>query len=176
MILVLIFSRRLKLFLSHILQWRRWHRYLLSGLLVGAQFWIFIWGPLNKEILNIALGYFSLPLTLVLVGKFVYKESLNRIQWFACFIAALSTTPMLLFLYGVTKLPFTLFGLLGYVEPILVFIVGVVLGESVETDEMFTYVAIMMALILLGYDGVFRMYYQRRSEQKRIKNLKKMTN
>lgn len=60
---------------------------LLAGLL-GLQMWVFLWAPLNGYLLDVSLGYFLLPIALVLVGRFFYKEKLDIFQklsvLFAC--------------------------------------------------------------------------------------------
>ncbi len=61
---------------------------LACGLLVALQLWVFTWAPLHGSGLQVALGYFLLPLVLVLVGKFVYRDRLVWWQWLAAGIAA----------------------------------------------------------------------------------------
>ncbi|MBN3725047.1 EamA family transporter RarD [Burkholderia sp. Ac-20379] len=57
--------------------------------LLGMQLWLFLWAPLHGRMLEVSLGYFLLPLTMVLVGRFVYRESLSMLQWCAIAFAAL---------------------------------------------------------------------------------------
>jgi chloramphenicol-sensitive protein RarD len=57
--------------------------------LLGMQLWLFLWAPLHGRMLEVSLGYFLLPLTMVLVGRFVYHESLSMLQWCAIAFAAL---------------------------------------------------------------------------------------
>ncbi|GAB7538543.1 EamA family transporter RarD [Burkholderia sp. 22PA0099] len=57
--------------------------------LLGMQLWLFLWAPLHGRMLEVSLGYFLLPLTMVLVGRFVYRESLSLLQWCAIAFAAL---------------------------------------------------------------------------------------
>ncbi|MBC9944674.1 EamA family transporter RarD [Leucobacter sp. cx-328] len=61
---------------------------IVCGMLVAMQLWIFTWAPLHGRGLQVALGYFLLPLVLVLVGKFLYKDKLLWWQWLAAAIAA----------------------------------------------------------------------------------------
>lgn len=58
------------------------------GALIAVQLWVFTWAPLHGRGLQVALGYFLLPLMLVLVGKFVYRDRLLWWQWTAAGIAA----------------------------------------------------------------------------------------
>src|SRR5690625_2154992 len=59
-----------------------------SGLLLSVQLWLFGWAPLNGRGLSVALGYFLLPLVLVVVGRFLYKDRLRWWHWLAATIAA----------------------------------------------------------------------------------------
>ncbi|TMM44066.1 EamA family transporter RarD [Colwellia ponticola] len=51
--------------------------------LVGLQWWVFFWGPVNGETINIAMGYFLLPITISLTGRFYFKEKLTPLLWLA---------------------------------------------------------------------------------------------
>lgn len=61
---------------------------IASGFLVAAQLWVFSWAPLNGRGLQVALGYFLLPLVLVVVGRFLYKDKLLWWHWLAAGVAA----------------------------------------------------------------------------------------
>ncbi|MFP3503942.1 EamA family transporter RarD [Burkholderia sp. SIMBA_062] len=60
-----------------------------SAALLGLQLWLFLWAPLHGRMLEVSLGYFLLPLTMVLVGRFYYHERLDPLQWAAVALAAL---------------------------------------------------------------------------------------
>lgn len=62
---------------------------LVCGVIIAAQLWVFSWAPLNGRGLNVALGYFLLPLVLVVLGKVLYRDKLAWWQWTAAGIAAL---------------------------------------------------------------------------------------
>lgn len=59
-----------------------------SGVLVSVQLWLFSWAPLNGRALQVALGYFLLPLVLVIVGRYLYKDQLSWWHWLAAGVAA----------------------------------------------------------------------------------------
>ena len=70
--------------------WRRVRRepmlalgLLVSAHLIGAQMALFMWAPLHGRALEVSLGYFLLPLVMVLAGRVVYGERLNRWQQLA---------------------------------------------------------------------------------------------
>lgn len=65
-----------------------WLLLLLSAALIGVQLLIFVWAPLHQRGLDVSLGYFLLPLVMVVVGRAFYKERLTRVQVVAVSIAA----------------------------------------------------------------------------------------
>lgn len=60
-----------------------------SAVLLGLQLWLFMWAPLNGYSLDVSLGYFLLPLSMVLTGRIVYGERLSYLQKMAVFFASL---------------------------------------------------------------------------------------
>jgi chloramphenicol-sensitive protein RarD len=217
---------------------------LVSSLLLGMQLLMFMWAPLHGRSLEVSLGYFLLPLTMILTGRIVYGEHLSWLQkvaasfalvgvghelwrlgsfswetlvvalgypvyfvlrrslgtdhlgglWFdmsfmlpvgVWFIAqgdplAIQQTPALyglIPLLGVISasalvsyiiasrlLPFSLFGLLSYVEPVLLVGVALLLGESISNDEWLTYLPIWLAVVVLIIEGAQHMLAQRRRD------------
>ncbi|MFX1764517.1 EamA family transporter RarD [Paraburkholderia sp. A1RI-2L] len=59
-----------------------------SAGLLGLQLWVFLWAPLHGRLLEVSLGYFMLPLVMVLVGRYYYHERLEALQWIAVACAA----------------------------------------------------------------------------------------
>lgn len=60
----------------------------LTAALLGVQWLIFVWAPINEQMLDLTMGYFLMPLSLVLVGRVFYSEYLRRLQRIAvCFAA-----------------------------------------------------------------------------------------
>ena len=62
---------------------------LISSFLCTTQLWLFLWGPINGRGLEVSLGYFLLPLVMVLVGCVLYKEKLSSWQMLAVALAVL---------------------------------------------------------------------------------------
>ena len=60
-----------------------------SAALIGIQWGLFLWAPLQGMMLDVTLGYFLLPLTMVLVGRVFYHERLSRLQGIAVGLALL---------------------------------------------------------------------------------------
>jgi chloramphenicol-sensitive protein RarD len=214
----------------------------LSSTLLGVQLLMFMWAPLHGRSLAVSMGYFLLPLTMVLTGRIVYGERLSYLQKVAAFCALIGVAhellrqgsfawetvvvavgyplyfvlrrklavdnlgglwfdmilmlPLSLFfvldgdasvtgqspaLYGLTAvlglisasalvsyivasrlLPFSLFGLLSYVEPVLLVGVALILGERIAHDEWWTYLPIWMAVVVLVFEGFKHVLTQRR--------------
>jgi len=63
--------------------------FAVSATLLGLQLWIFLWAPLHGRALEVSLGYFLLPLVMVLIGRFHYHERLDALQWAGVAAAAI---------------------------------------------------------------------------------------
>jgi chloramphenicol-sensitive protein RarD len=63
--------------------------YALAAVLIGGNWFLFIWGVGHGRVLETSLGYFLSPLVNVLLGVVVLRERLRPAQWAAVGIAAL---------------------------------------------------------------------------------------
>jgi rarD protein len=207
----------------------------LTAAMMLVQWGVFIWAPMVGRTLELSLGYFLLPLTMVLCGRVFYGERLTTLQgiavafalagvlhelwltrafsWFTL-ITALGYPPYfmlrrkmavdslsgfvfemivllpfalgalwitdsgqvleavprlwaLLPLLGLISalafgammaasrlLPMGLFGILSYVEPVLLFAIAVLfLGEAFNPAQIWTYGPIWIAVLLTGWDS-----------------------
>lgn len=91
-ILLIIFMLalgKLKSNLAPMLQLKEWPGLIVGSLLIGVQWGVFVWAPLNGQTLDLSLGYFLLPLIMVLAGKIFYKERLRIKQWIALGFASI---------------------------------------------------------------------------------------
>jgi chloramphenicol-sensitive protein RarD len=61
---------------------------VLSSALLGVQLWIFMWAPMNGRALPVSLGYFLLPLVMVVAGRVLFAERLTLGQSLATLVAA----------------------------------------------------------------------------------------
>ena len=59
----------------------------IADAIFASQLWLFVWGPVNGEGVNIAMGYFLFPLAMMLGGRIWFKERLNRLQTVAVALA-----------------------------------------------------------------------------------------
>ena len=60
------------------------------------------------------------------------------------------------YLMASQRLPLGLFGLLGYLEPALLFVVSLLVGERMLASDLWTYGPIWLALLVLGLEGLRR--------------------
>jgi chloramphenicol-sensitive protein RarD len=73
--------------------------------------------------------------------------------WGAGAIGILGALAMLFYLLASKWLPLSLFGLLSYVEPVLLVGVSLLLGEVLGWSALLTYGPILLALVFLAVDG-----------------------
>lgn len=73
--------------------------------------------------------------------------------WAVLAIGVLGGLAMVLYLLASKWLPLSLFGLLSYVEPVLLVGVSLLLGEVLGFSALLTYGPILLALVFLGIDG-----------------------
>jgi len=217
---------------------------LVSSALLGVQLWLFMWAPLNGRSLDVSVGYFLLPLTMVLTGRLVWGEQLSYLQKIAVFFAGLgvlnelyqaggfswatlvviigyplyfivrkylktdhlgglwldmalmlpvawwfvqsgeqgfavmdahpnlyalipilgliSASALVSYIIASRLLAFSLFGLLSYVEPVLLLVVALLLGEGIKAGQWLTYIPIWIAVMVLVFEGFKHLVRQRR--------------
>ncbi|GAB3593451.1 EamA-like transporter family protein [Corynebacterium faecale] len=58
-------------------------------LLIALQLWLFAWAP-KGHALDASLGYLLLPIFLVAVGRFFFKDDISHLQWWAVGIAVVA--------------------------------------------------------------------------------------
>jgi chloramphenicol-sensitive protein RarD len=145
--LVLGFSGQLGALRPSRLSRRTLGTYLVSALLIGANWLIYVWAVNAGFIVETSLGYFINPLLSVLLGVLVFRERLRRLQWVAVAIAAAGVC-QLTFAYG--RLPwialalagtFAGYGLIKKTAPL-----GPLIGLAIETGLL-----VAPALIVLGW-------------------------
>jgi len=212
--------------------------------MVGVQLWLFLWAPLHGRALQVSMGYFLLPLVMVLVGRLFFGERLSPLQALAVTSAAIgvgwallrnhglswemllvalgypayflvrrhlgvahlggfwvelvlllpvawwasigdgralttmltqrpalyglipllglvSAVALMCYVQAAKMLSFSLFGLLTYVEPVLLMLAALALGESVGHGQWPTYIAIWIAVALLALEGVLKLRRRR---------------
>jgi chloramphenicol-sensitive protein RarD len=61
---------------------------VVTALLIGGNWLLYVYAVTSGHILAASFGYYLNPLANVLLGRFVLRESLNRLQWTGVAIAA----------------------------------------------------------------------------------------
>ncbi|NQD91259.1 EamA family transporter RarD [Pseudomonas sp. CrR25] len=216
----------------------------LAALLIGVQWGLFVWAPLAGYMLDVSLGYFLLPLAMVLAGRLFYGERLRpllkvavacailgvlhelwrtqafswvtlvtalgyppyfmlrrwmrmdalsgfilemlvlaplaiwlivawgppqlfaqapQLWWWLPGLGLLGTLAFAAMMASSRLLPLGLFGILSYVEPVLLFAVSLLfLGEQFNPAQWLTYLPIWLAVILVGWDSARLLHKQSR--------------
>jgi len=68
----------------------------LAGLLIYINWQVFVIGTLNGQVVETALGYFMNPIFTVLLGVFVLRERIRRLQWLAIGIAVIAVAVIII--------------------------------------------------------------------------------
>ena len=144
---VVIVTRQGKGFLTACATPRTFAIYAVAAVLIGANWFTYIWAVNAGFVVETSLGYFINPLFSVLLGVVFLKERLRPVQWLAVAIAAAG----LLYLtasYGavpwialVLAVTFSVYGLVKKLAPL-----GSVQGLTLETGILF-----LPALAILAY-------------------------
>lgn len=61
---------------------------LVTSLLIGGNWWIYIWAVSQREVVQASLGYFLSPLVAVILGRLFLAETFNRLQLAAISLAS----------------------------------------------------------------------------------------
>ena len=72
-------------------------------------------------------------------------------------LGIISASALAAYIISSRLLNLSLFGLLGYVEPVLLAIVAVLLGERIASNQWLSYVPIWLAVGLLAIEGVINL-------------------
>lgn len=65
-----------------------WWVFALSSLLLSANWLTYLWAITHQHVLDASLGYFISPLVSIALGRMVYRDQLDRLQWLAVALAA----------------------------------------------------------------------------------------
>ena len=111
---------------------------LVTALLIGVNWLLYVYAVTNGHILAASFGYYLNPLANVLLGRFVLNERLNRLQWAAVGIAAAGISVLAAGALGQLWISltlcatFALYGLLRKVVP-----ADAITGLAIETAILF---------------------------------------
>ncbi len=123
---------------------------LLTSLLIATNWIIYVYAVNSGHILAGSLGYYLNPLANILLGRFVLKEALSRLQWLAVAIAGVGVSVLAvgalshLWISLTLCVSFALYGLLRKMAK-----VESVAGLTIETALLFP-VAVLWLLFAGG--------------------------
>ena len=130
--------------------------YMIAGLLLSANWLIYVWGVNSEHVVETSLGYFINPLFSVLLGLIFLKERLRPLQWLPIGLAALGVI-YLTWTYGslpwiALSLTFT-FGFYGLVKKLSP--LGSLFGLTLETGLVFIPALGFLIFVQATGDGAF---------------------
>lgn len=122
----------------------------LAGLLIYVNWQVFVLGTLSENVVETALGYFVNPITTVLLGVFVLKERLRRLQWAAVGIAAVAVVVIIVAHGHVPWIALTLtasFGLYGLIKKKIGPAVDAVSGLTLESFWLIPIAVVQLVIV-----------------------------
>ena len=153
---VLLATRRLQWVGGVVRQPRLVAQFVLSALLLSANWLLYVWAVNHGHVVEASLGYFVTPLVNVLLGTWVLKERPRRLQWLAVAIAACGVLWLALTLgrppwiaLGLAG-SFGSYGLLRKTAPL-----GALEGLAMETAVMAPVAIVALAWMAVPRGGVF---------------------
>jgi chloramphenicol-sensitive protein RarD len=111
---------------------------LVTSLLIAANWLLYVYAVTSGHILAGSLGYYLNPLMNILLGRFILKEKLTRMQWTAVGIAAVGVSVLAIGAGTTLWISLTLcvtFATYGLLRKIVA--VDAVAGLSIETAILF---------------------------------------
>ena len=120
---------------------------MTTALLIGVNWLLYVYAVNSGHILAGSLGYYLNPLANVLLGRFILKERLSRLQWAAVVIAAVGISALAVQALGqlwislALCISFATYGLLRKVAS-----VDAVAGLAIETGLLFPFAILWLAL------------------------------
>jgi chloramphenicol-sensitive protein RarD len=137
LIVVILFTRQWTEFRATV-NFKVLRIYTIAAILIGINWFLYVWAVNANFIVETSLGYFINPLISVLLGVIFLKERLRIAQWIPVILAVVGVT-YLTFVYG--RLPyialslafsFGLYGLVKKLSPL-----GSLYGLTIETGILF---------------------------------------
>lgn len=85
---ILAYRKRLAHYFRQFRDWRMIRNYSITGILLAVNWLIYLWATLNERVVEVALGYYILPLIYVVLGCLLLGEKLDKYKATAVFVAA----------------------------------------------------------------------------------------
>jgi chloramphenicol-sensitive protein RarD len=158
LIIILVFQRHLNELFAALKNRRTFLILFPTTILLGFNWFIYIWAVNNEHILQASLGYFINPLINVLLGMVFLRERLRPLQAVSLLLAVIGVL-YLTFHYGAfpwialsLAFAFGFYGLIRKVAP-----VSSLVGLSVEM--LFLAVPAMAYIVFLDYNGTGALFH-----------------
>lgn len=155
-LLLLTIARNWTRFLAVVRQPRLLLWTAVAGILIYANWQVFVIGTLTERIIETSLGYFINPIFTVLLGVIVLRERLRAMQWTAVGLAAVAVTVIIVgygsFPWVALSLAFS-FGLYGLVKKRIGPSVDAISGLTLETAWL-TPIAIIQLIVVGTTTGI----------------------
>jgi chloramphenicol-sensitive protein RarD len=145
--LLMVFKKRLSVLKSSLGSLKMVGLQLVAGLLIGLNWYTYIWAMNNNQVVEASLGYYICPLSTIFLGTVFLRERLSVLQWVSVLLA-FSGVFILTLHYGVMPwvaislaFTFSLYGLLKKKTPF-----DAISGLGIEMSLLF-----LPALFFLGF-------------------------
>ncbi|MFJ4044494.1 EamA family transporter RarD [Microbacterium sp. NPDC089987] len=128
----------------------------LAGVLIYVNWQTFLIGTLTGHVIETSLGYFINPIFTVLLGVFVLRERVRRMQWIAIGVAALAVVVIVVAYGAFPWIALTLtasFGIYGLVKKQIGAAVDAVSGLTLESFWLIPIAAVTL-IIVAQTDGI----------------------
>ena len=128
----------------------------LAGVLIYVNWQVFLIGTLNGQVIETSLGYFINPIATVLLGVFVLKERIRRLQWAAIGIAAVAVIVIVLFYGSFPWIALSLtasFGVYGLIKKKIGPAVDAISGLTLESFWLIP-IAVVQLIVVATTTGI----------------------
>lgn len=129
---------------------------ILTALLIGINWLLYVYAVTSGHILAASFGYYLNPLANVLLGRFVLREKLSRMQWAAVIIAAAGISVLAagalnqLWMSLSLCVTFALYGLLRKIVP-----ADALTGLAIETGILFPLAIAWLGWMVVASQPIF---------------------
>lgn len=129
----------------------------LAGLLIYINWQVFLIGTLSDNVVETSLGYFINPITTVLLGVFVLKERIRKLQWAAIAIAAIAVVVIIVAYRAFPWIALSLtasFGVYGLIKKKIGPAVDAVSGLTLESFWLIPIAVVQLIVVAMTPAGI----------------------
>ncbi|MCI1017450.1 EamA family transporter RarD [Microbacterium sp. C5A9] len=129
----------------------------LAGVLIYVNWQVFLIGTLTGHVVETSLGYFINPIATVLLGVFVLKERIRRLQWAAIGIATVAVVVIVVFYSSFPWIALSLtasFGVYGLIKKKIGPAVDAISGLTLESFWLIPIAVVQLILVAATPAGI----------------------